>query len=111
MRGPVHPDALFEEIRTALPYASLERGTFDRLFQFAIDGGYVLRGYDRYRRLMPLADGRYRIANPATVRRHRQNIGVIVEAARLKVKRIGGSRPARRPDASWARSRSISRKG
>ena len=88
---PVHPDTLFEEIRTALPYAALDRATFDRLFQFAIDGGYVLRGYDRYRRLMPLPDGRYRIANAATVRRHRQNIGVIVEAARLKVKRIAGS--------------------
>ncbi len=89
--GPVHPDALFDEIRTALPYATLERGTFDRLFQFAIDGGYVLRSYDRYRRLVPLPDGRYRIANQMTVRRHRQNIGVIVEAARLKVKRIGGA--------------------
>ena len=88
--GPVHPDTLFEEIRTALPYAALDREVFGRLFQFAIDGGYVLRGYDRYRRLVPLPGGRYRIANPATVRRHRQNIGVIVEAARLKVKRIGG---------------------
>ena len=87
--GPVHPDALFEEIRTALPYAELDRGTFDRLFQFSIDGGYVLRSYDRYRRLVPLPDGHYNIANAATVRRHRQNIGVIVEAARLKVKRIG----------------------
>ena len=104
---PVHPDALFEEIRTALPYAALDRATLDRLFQFAIDGGYVLRGYDRYRRLVPLPDGRYRIANPATVRRHRQNIGVIVEAARLKVKRTGGRRAA----ASSARSRNISRKG
>jgi ATP-dependent Lhr-like helicase len=90
--GPVHPDALFEEIRTALPYAGLERATFDRLFQFAIDGGYVLRSYDRYKRLVALPDGHYRIANAATVRRHRQNIGVIVEAARLKVKRIGAGR-------------------
>ncbi|MGO9485204.1 MAG: ligase-associated DNA damage response DEXH box helicase [Rhodomicrobium sp.] len=88
---PVHPDALFAEIRTALPYAALDRTTFERLFQFAIDGGYVLRSYDRYRRLVALPDGRYRIANQATVRRHRQNIGVIVEAARLKVKRIAGS--------------------
>jgi ATP-dependent Lhr-like helicase len=89
--GPVHPDELFDEIRTALPYAALERAVFDRLFQFAIDGGYVLRAYDRYKRLMPVADGRYRIANGGVARRHRQNIGVIVEAARLKVKRIGGS--------------------
>ncbi len=94
--GPVHPDALFAEIRNALPYAPLDRGTFDRLFQFAVDGGYVLRAYDRYKRLVALAGGRYRIANAATIRRHRQNIGVIVEAARLKVKRIGRAGPGGR---------------
>jgi ATP-dependent helicase Lhr and Lhr-like helicase len=94
--APVHPDALFAEIRTALPYAQLDRGEFDRLFQFAIDGGYVLRAYDRYKRLMPMPDGRYRIANVAVARRHRQNIGVIVEAARLKVKRVSGAGPGGR---------------
>ncbi len=86
----VDRDALFDEIRMALPYAALSRDVFDRLFQFAIDGGYVLRAYDRYKRLTLMPDGRYRIANVGTARRHRQNIGVIVEAARLKVKRIGG---------------------
>ena len=89
--APVDPTELFDEIRTALPYAQLDRGVFDRLFQFAIDGGYVLRAYDRYKRLMPMPDGRYRIANAAVTRRHRQNIGVIVEAARLKVKRVSGA--------------------
>ncbi|WKW49588.1 ligase-associated DNA damage response DEXH box helicase [Rhodomicrobium lacus] len=89
--GPVLPDTLFDEIRTALPYADLSRETFDRLFQFAIDGGYVLRAYDRYKRLTVLPDGRYRIANQHVARRHRQNIGVIVEAARLKVVRLSGN--------------------
>ncbi len=87
--GPVAPAALFAEIASALPYRDLTRETFDRLFQFAIDGGYVLRAYDRYKRLVEQRDGTFRIANIATARRHRQNIGVIVEAARLKVKRIG----------------------
>ncbi len=89
--APVQPDELFEEMRTAPPYASLDRAVFDRLFQFAIDGGYVLRSYDRYKRLTHMPDGRHRIANVAVARRHRQNIGVIVEAARLKVKRVGGA--------------------
>jgi ATP-dependent Lhr-like helicase len=89
--APISPDALFAEIRTAAPYAQLDRAVFERLFQFAIDGGYVLRAYDRYKRLTAMPDGRYRIANVATARRHRQNIGVIVEAARLKVKRVAGA--------------------
>ncbi|ADP71323.1 DEAD/H associated domain protein [Rhodomicrobium vannielii ATCC 17100] len=88
--GPIDPAALFHEVRTALPYADLPRETFDRLFQFAIDGGYVLRAYDRYKRLTALPNGRFRIANPHVARRHRQNIGVIVEAARLRVMRLSG---------------------
>ena len=87
---------------------TLDRAVFDRLFQFAIDGGYVLRAYDRYKRLMPMPDGRYRIANGLVARRHRQNIGVIVEAARLKVKRVTG---AGRGGGFSGRSRNISRKG
>jgi ATP-dependent helicase Lhr and Lhr-like helicase len=89
--GAIEPGQLYDEIRTALPYAALGRDVFDRLFQFAIDGGYVLRSYDRYKRLTPTPDGRFRIANGAVARRHRQNIGVIVEAARLKVKRVSGA--------------------
>ncbi len=89
--GPIDPHDLYAEMKTAAPYATLDRGVFDRLFQFAIDGGYVLRSYDRYRRLAPTPAGRYRIANAAVARRHRQNIGVIVEAARLKVKRVSGA--------------------
>ncbi|MBT3070380.1 ligase-associated DNA damage response DEXH box helicase [Rhodomicrobium sp. Az07] len=88
--GPIDAAALFDEMRTALPYADLPRETFDRLFQFAVDGGYVLRAYDRYKRLTALPDGRFRIANQHVARRHRQNIGVIVEAARLKVVRLSG---------------------
>ncbi len=89
--GSVDPGGLYDEMRTAAPYAALGRDVFERLFQFAIDGGYVLRSYDRYKRLAPTGDGRYRIANGAVARRHRQNIGVIVEAARLKVKRVSGT--------------------
>lgn len=89
--GSIHPDELFNEIGAAKPFATLDRAVYDRLFRFAIDGGYVLRAYDRYKRLVEMPDGRYRIANVATSRRHRQNIGVIVEAARLKVKRISGA--------------------
>jgi ATP-dependent helicase Lhr and Lhr-like helicase len=89
--GPFDPCQLYGEMRKAAPYAALGRDVFDRLFQFAIDGGYVLRSYDRYKRLAPTEDGRYRVANVAVARRHRQNIGVIVEAARLKVKRVGGA--------------------
>ncbi len=44
------------------------------------DGGYALRNYDRWRRLAPLRDGRWTPINDAIIARHRQNIGVIIEA-------------------------------
>jgi ATP-dependent Lhr-like helicase len=92
--GAIDTDGLFDEVRTAHPYRDLKRDTFDRLFQFAIDGGYSLRAYERYKRLFKKPDGTYRIANIAAARRHRQNIGVIVEAARLKVKRLNANAPS-----------------
>ncbi len=86
--GPVAPDELFAEIRAALPYRALTRESFERIFRFAADGGYVLRNYPRYHRLTQ-ENGRWRLSHPSVARRHRQNVGTIVEAARLKVKRGG----------------------
>ncbi len=84
----VHPDEIYAEVKGALPYRNLPRDQFDRLFRFAADGGNVLSNYERYLRLRRDADGRYAVASNAVRRRHRMNIGVIVEAARLKVMRL-----------------------
>ncbi|GAA0590198.1 ligase-associated DNA damage response DEXH box helicase [Caenispirillum bisanense] len=84
--GAVHPDALFAEVRTAAPYADLDRDTFDAVVRFVKDGGYALKTYDQYRRLAPLPDGRLKVANPRFVRDWRMNVGTIVEAETLKVR-------------------------
>jgi ATP-dependent Lhr-like helicase len=90
---PVHPDEVYAEVTSTLPYRTLSREQFDRLFRFAIDGGQVLSAYERYLRLRPLPDGRFTVANPGVRLRHRLNVGVIVEAPRLKVKRMSGKSP------------------
>ena len=84
----VDPDELYAEVTGVLPYSTLARDQFDKLFRFAVDGGNVLANYERYRRLRQGTDGRYVIASNAVLRRHRMNIGVIVEAARLKVMKL-----------------------
>ncbi|SOD97185.1 ligase-associated DNA damage response DEXH box helicase [Caenispirillum bisanense] len=84
--GAFHPDDLFAEVRTAAPYADLDRETFDGVLRFVKDGGYALKTYDQYRRLAPLKDGRFKIANPRFVRDWRMNVGTIVEAETLKVR-------------------------
>ncbi|KXJ58931.1 MAG: DNA ligase-associated DEXH box helicase [Alteromonas sp. Nap_26] len=82
------PDNLYQQILNATPYQGLERDDFDKLWQFTQDGGNALNAYERYQRLTINADGTFSPANRRVIQRHRQNIGTIVEAGRLKVKRI-----------------------
>ncbi|WP_100643649.1 ligase-associated DNA damage response DEXH box helicase [Alteromonas facilis] len=86
--APATPDKIYRLVVQSPAYAALERSVFDALWQFTVDGGYALSGYERYRRLDPLGDGRYTPASKRVIQRHRQNIGTIVEAGRLKVKRL-----------------------
>lgn len=84
--GPFAADELFAEVTGTTPYAELDRATFDRVIDFVATGGYVLRKYERYRRLVQLPDGRWRIAHPGVARQYRMNAGTIVEAPLIKVK-------------------------
>jgi ATP-dependent Lhr-like helicase len=87
---PVTPEALYAVVRRSWSYRYLTFAQFEALFRFVIDGGYVLRAYDRWHRLVETDDGRWTPASPAMVKRHRQNIGVIVEAGKLKVRKRHG---------------------
>ncbi|MGB0696554.1 MAG: ligase-associated DNA damage response DEXH box helicase [Rhodospirillaceae bacterium] len=84
---PQDPEQLYTEIRTAPPYAALDRETFRKVFGFVADGGYALGRYEDYRRLEQDPEtGRWGPARPTVVRRYRQNVGTIVEAPLLKVR-------------------------
>jgi ATP-dependent Lhr-like helicase len=89
--GPFEADALFEEIRQAAPYATLTRDQFDRVLRFVATGGYALRAYDRYARLVEDQPGRWRLRHPRLALQHRLNAGVIVEAPTMTV-RLGRGR-------------------
>lgn len=86
--GPFDADALYGEAVTAGPYRDLSRGDFDACLDFAATGGYALRAYDRWQRLM-LRDGRWRLRDPRAARDLRMNIGTIVEAEMLNVRLRG----------------------
>jgi ATP-dependent Lhr-like helicase len=83
--APVQPDALYDEVRDAAPYAELSRAEFDRVFAFVCDGGYALKAYERWKRLRQVPQG-WRAANPTVVRQYRMNVGTIVESPMLKVR-------------------------
>ncbi len=85
---PINVNEIFEQITSAPPYQAVAWSDFEKLLNFTKDGGSALRAYERYQRLINDAQGRLIPANKRVIQRHRQNIGTIVEAGRLKVKRI-----------------------
>ncbi len=90
--APFHQDSLLTEIRSAAPYAGLNDETFEEILNFIATGGYALKAYDRFRRLVPEPGGMWRIARPAIAQQHRLNAGVIVEQPLLTVRFRNGRR-------------------
>ena len=84
--APFRTDELLDEVRSALPYSALTDELFERVLGFIRDGGYSLRAYDRFKRLVEDADGTWRVAHPKFVAQHRLNAGIIVEATMLSVR-------------------------
>jgi ATP-dependent helicase Lhr and Lhr-like helicase len=83
---PFQQDELLAEIRSAAPYAGLKQETFEEILNFIATGGYALKAYDRFRRLVPEPGGMWRIARPTIAQQHRLNAGVIVEQPLLTVR-------------------------
>ena len=84
--APFQEDALLAEIRSASPYADLSRKDFEEILNFIATGGYSLRAYDRFRRLVAEPGGTWRLARPQIAQQHRLNAGVIVEQPLLTVR-------------------------
>ncbi|SMO38918.1 ligase-associated DNA damage response DEXH box helicase [Paracoccus laeviglucosivorans] len=102
--APFDADALFAEVVTAGPYRGLSRADFDACLDFAATGGYALRAYDRWQRLM-LRDGLWRLRDPRAARLLRMNVGTIVEAEMLKVRMRGrGGAPLGEVEEAFAAS-------
>lgn len=93
---PFLADELYQEVVSTAPYAELSRAQFDRVIDLVATGGYALRAYDRYRRIVqdPATD-RWRARNAGVAQQHRMNVGAIVESEMLDVRMAHnvGARP------------------
>ena len=91
--------ALYDEVITAAPYAALTWEDFERVVDFVATGGYALRSYDRFARLVKLGTGpdkgKWRARNGEIIARHRMNVGAIVEIPTLSIK-LASSRGSKR---------------
>jgi ATP-dependent Lhr-like helicase len=78
--------ALYDEITSAGPYRDLPWEDYEQVVDFVSTGGYALKTYDRFRRIVKTLDGRWTVRNAETAQRHRLNVGAIVSPAMLAVR-------------------------
>jgi len=86
---------LYDEVRSAGPYRDLAWEDFEAVVDFVSTGGYALKTYDRFRRIVQGPDGKWKVRNLQIAQRHRLNVGAIVSPAMLAVRiatRRGGGR-------------------
>ncbi|GFE65397.1 DNA ligase-associated DEXH box helicase [Litoreibacter roseus] len=92
--GPFDAETLYGEVTTAGPYADLSPEAFEKCLNFCATGGYALRAYDRYQRLV-FRDEQWTLRDPRAAAQIRMNLGTIIDTETLKVrlKNRGGGTP------------------
>ncbi|MDB5725629.1 MAG: helicase [Novosphingobium sp.] len=84
--GPFVEGELLAEVRSTTAYAWLGEAEWTRVLDFVATGGYSLRAYDRFRRIVRDKAGNWRLTHPEHAARHRLNAGIIVDAEMLDVR-------------------------
>ena len=92
---PFDAVALYEEVRGAGAYRDLSWEDWEEVVEFVSTGGYALKSYDKYRRIVQGRDRMWKVRTADIVRRHRMNVGAIMTAGTLNIrigsdKRLGG---------------------
>ena len=93
---PFNADEVYAEVTSVSLYTDLPRDTFDQALEFVATGGYALKSYDRYKRIVKTKEGLYRVRNAQAAQQYRMNVGTIVEAASINV-RLASKRGPKRP--------------
>jgi ATP-dependent helicase Lhr and Lhr-like helicase len=84
--GPFDEAVLLAEVRSSQAYAWLDDEAWRRVLDFVATGGYSLRAYDRFKRIVRDKTGTWRLTHPEHAARHRLNAGIIVDAEMLEVR-------------------------
>jgi ATP-dependent Lhr-like helicase len=89
--GPFNEAELLAQVRSAWAYASLDEAGWQRVLGFVATGGYALKAYDRFHRIVrepanSHLGARWRLAHPDQAARHRLNAGIIVDSEMLEVR-------------------------
>lgn len=84
--GPFHDADLLLEIQSAFPYSALDAETFNRVIAFIATGGYSLKAYDKFKKLVKRPCGLWHLSHPKFAAQHRFNAGIIVDSPMLDVR-------------------------
>jgi ATP-dependent Lhr-like helicase len=84
--GPFDEAALLAEVRSAWAYRWVDSELWQRVLNFVATGGYSLRAYDRFRRIVRDRDGQWRLTHPELAAKHRINAGIIVDSEMIEVR-------------------------
>jgi len=101
--GPFDGAALLAEVRSAAAYAWVDAAVWERVLGFVGNGGYALRAYDRFQRIVRGRDGQWRLTHPDHAARHRLNAGIIIDSEMVDV-RFRNGRALGRVEESFAAS-------
>ncbi len=83
--GPFSASELFAEVTTSGPYSALSKSEFDRCLDYCATGGYALKAYDRYQRIVE-HNHLWQLRDPRAASKIRMNIGTIIDTETLKVR-------------------------
>ena len=83
--GPFDAATLYAEVTTAGPYRELSPKGFEECLTYCATGGYALRAYDRYQRLVEKS-GKWQLRDPRAAAQIRMNLGTIIDTETLKVR-------------------------
>ncbi|MCB2085562.1 MAG: ligase-associated DNA damage response DEXH box helicase [Sphingomonadaceae bacterium] len=84
--GPFDEAALLAEVRLSLSYAWVDEAVWQRVLGFVATGGYALKAYDKFRRIVRDRSGTWRLAHPELAAKHRLNAGIIIDSEMLTVR-------------------------
>jgi ATP-dependent Lhr-like helicase len=83
--GPFDGGDLLAQVQSVRAYAWVDEVAWEEVLGFVATGGYALRAYDRFRRIMRGRDGLWRMTHPDLARGFRLNAGIIVDADMVEV--------------------------
>ncbi|WP_435419258.1 ligase-associated DNA damage response DEXH box helicase [Parerythrobacter aurantius] len=84
--APFAEAELLGEIRSSLSYAWVDETVWERVLNFVATGGYALKAYDKFRRIVRDRAGVWRLAHPEMAAKHRLNAGIIIDSEMLEVR-------------------------